>query len=296
VAGVREHKYGQQLLDRHGHECSDAWDRTYNERLRKKMGIDADLTVDESVLGPALVQMRKTFSDNARHSMQRHLKAGRINGRVLGKRAPVGDIRLFQKKRVPGKRSYAVLIGIDISGSTVGMNLALAKRAAMAQAELCDRTGIDFAIYAHTANGDIGVRGGEFVFEDLTLDMYEIKAFDQGWDDKAREALGAISSDSQNLDGHGIEYYRRLIEKHPATDKVILYYTDGKMPAANHDEELEILIREIDTCKRKNITLCGVGIRTDSPRRHGLDTVQVNNDEDLIKVVRHLESVLLHNR
>ena len=44
------------------------------------------------------------------------------------------------------------------------------------------------------------------------------------------------------------------------------------------------------------VTLLGVGIRTDSPRRHGLDTVQVNDDTDLVNVVRHLETALLHNR
>jgi cobalamin biosynthesis protein CobT len=297
IAGVREHFYGKDSIgydaQKHG---PVAWDEDYPERLRRKLGIDADLEVEESVLGPVLVAMRKAFAENKRAKMQKHLRSGRVNGRVLGKRAWAGDDRLFQKKRLPGKRSYAVIIGIDISGSTVGRNLALAKRAAMAQAEMCDRTGIDFAIYAHTANGEIGRNRNEWVYEDLTLDMYEIKSFDQGWDDKAREALGAISSNAENLDGHGIEYYRRKIERHPATDKIILYYTDGKMPAANHDEELEILIREINYCKAHKITLLGVGIRTDSPRRHGLDTVEVHNDTDLVKVVRHLETALLHNR
>lgn len=296
IAGVREHFYGKDTVDRNGKAWTKAWDYNYREKLKKKMGIDADLVVDESILGPALVQMRKTFAENLQAKFQHHLRSGRVNSRVLGRRAWSGDDRLFQKKRLPGKRSYAVLIGIDISGSTVGKNLALAKRAAMAQAEMCNRTGIDFAIYAHTANGDHAIENGFFVYHDLTLDMYEIKGFDQGWDDEAREALGAISSDSENLDGHGIEYYRKKIERHPATDKIILYYTDGKMPAANHDEELEILVREINYCRAKKITLLGVGIRTDSPRRHGLDTVEVRDDEDLVKVVRHLETALLHNR
>lgn len=295
VAGVREHKYGVPLIIK-GRNLSTGWDNTYGEddyyeRQLKRLGISTDTKIGEDILGPSLLEMRRTFSDNQRASMERHMRSGKINQRVLGKRAWAGDDRLFQKKRLPGRKSYAVLIGIDISGSTVGVNIALAKRAAMAQAELCARAGIDFAVYAHTANGD-GINWGS----NLWLDVYEIKAFDKPWNDTAKEALNKISSDCENLDGHTIEYYRKMIERHPATDKVILYYSDGKMPAANHDEELEILVREIAYCRSHQITLMGVGIRTDSPRRHGLNTVQVDDDSDIPKVVRHLQSALLHNR
>ena len=84
-----------------------------------------------------------------------------------------------------------------------------------------------------------------------------------------------------------------MCDRVQATDKIILYCTDGKMPAENHDEELEILQREIKICKQKGYTLLGVGIRTDSPVRHGLDTVQVDEHSDVVKVVRHLEKRLL---
>jgi hypothetical protein len=294
VHGVREHKYGIPIMetDASGRlvDVSTAWTDQYSSYIGYRTGIDVDLTIPETILGPGLIEMRRVFSDNARAAYLKHLKSGKVNSRSLGKRAPFGDPRLFQKKRLPGKRSYAVLLGIDISGSTLGVNLALAKRAAVAQAELCQRMGIDFAVYAHTASG----RGNSWG-NDLSLDIYEIKAFDAPWDNKAREALGKISADSENLDGHGIEYYRRKIERHSSTDKIILYYSDGKMPAANYDEELEILQREIAYCKSHKITLMGVGIRTDSPKRHGLDTVEVNDDSDISKVLRHLQSgILLH--
>jgi cobalamin biosynthesis protein CobT len=132
---------------------------------------------------------------------------------VLGKRAPFNDPRLFQKKRLPGKRSYAVLLGIDISGSTIGVNIALAKKAAYAQSELCNRLGIDFAVYAHSATPIGGVH---------QLDMYCIKDFDSPWDKKAEEALLKIGSWSENLDGHSLEYYRKRIENVNVTDKIIL--------------------------------------------------------------------------
>ena len=140
-------------------------------------------------------------------------------------------------------------------------------------------------MYCHTATTVPGVSG-------ISLEMYEIKSKREPWTDKTRNALANIGSVSQNLDGHTIEFYRKIADRSKATDVVIMYYTDGKMPAANHDEELAILQREIKTCKRKGYHLMGVGIRTDSPVRHGLDTVQVDTDDDLIKVVQHLEKRL----
>lgn len=282
-------------INRHGDDTKqlNAWnvyDRLSSED-RKRCGIDADMYVDESVLGPALLETRKTFSDNQRGKTENHKRSGKVNAKVLGKRAHLGDDRLFKKKILPGKKSYSVVIGIDISGSTVGVNIALAKRAAMAQAELCDRVGIEFAVYGHTTGYT-----DNWLSDEFTMDMYEIKAFNEPWADKQRDALAKVASWSGNLDGHSIEYYRKLVEARPTTDKVILYYSDGKMPASNHDEELEIMQREIQYCKLHGITLMGVGIRTDSPSRHGLDTVQVDDDTDLVKVVRHLEKVLVRGR
>ena len=288
VAGVREHTYSTRDGDKHAEGWNNYTNPSY-ARYRKILGADADLSVGEDILGPALVQMRRAFQDNRRARMEKNRRSGKINTKSLGKRAPFADDRLFQKKRIPGKKSYAVLIGLDISGSTVGENIVRIKRAGLAQAELCHRTGVDFAIYAHTGDGGWGS-------DDLFMDIYEIKGFNQQWNDEAREALDRLCSASQNLDGHTIEYYRKTIERVDATDKIIMYYTDGKMPAENHDEELEILQREIRTCKAKGISLMGVGIRTDSPIRHGLDTVQVDSDEDLPKVVRHLETALLRRR
>jgi hypothetical protein len=121
-----------------------------------------------------------------------------------------------------------------------------------------------------------------------TMEVYEVKSFEDEWTTEVQGNLLSLAASAGNLDGHSIEFYRKVIERHHSTDKIILYYSDGKMPAANHDEELEILQREVRYCQGKNITLLGVGIRTDSPRRHGLDTVQVDSQDDLRSVVKHL--------
>lgn len=251
---------------------------------------DTNLEVPESAVGPVLMHMRRIFTDNQRASFQRNLKSGKINARVLGKRAWNGDPRLFQKKRFPGKKSYAVLIGLDISGSTTGINNHLIKRAAMAQADVCHRLGVDFAVMAHTASS------GSSGWGETTMDIYIVKDFQDPWDEERRSAMSRLRASYNNLDGHTLEFYRKAIEKTDATDKVILYYTDGAMPAENRVEELGILQREIQYCKQRKITLAGVGIRTDSPNRHGLETVQVDTDQDLVLVMDHLERVMLHRR
>ena len=278
---------------------TNAWkgmDQDYGYRqtsyagMREQLGIDCDLDIPETVLGPATMQTRRTFDENRRAKNERNLKSGKIRSQALGRRAWSGDERLFQKKTQPGKRSYAVLIGVDISGSTVGVNIALAKRAAMAQAELCYRADVNFALWCHTTDNTFNRDGT------ITMDMYKIKDFNESWSSPVKERLAKIGSAAGNLDGHSIEYYRREVEKQDATDKIILYYSDGKMPAANYEEELEILQREIKYCRARGIALMGVGIRTDSPARHGLDTFQVNSDNDLIGVTRHLEKKFLGAR
>lgn len=291
IFGVREHRYNQPIsID--GHNMSQAWDHSLYEATgysKRSLGIEGDFDPPESVLGPALLRMRVAFSDNKRAHDQPHLKAGRVNGRVLGRRAWADDERLFRRRIQPGKRDYFVLIGMDISGSTVGTNIQLEKRAVMAQAELCARMGITFAIYGHSGNYHQPTGGRS---NGLDLDIYLIKEANEPWNTEVKQRLREIGPDSANLDGHTLEYYRKVCDRRPETEKIIMYYTDGKMPAENHDEELMLLQREIRYCKQKRYVLLGVGVRTDSPVRHGLDTVQVDNDADVAKVVKHLEKRL----
>jgi hypothetical protein len=65
------------------------------------------------------------------------------------------------------------------------------------------------------------------------------------------------------------------------------------MPAANKDEEQDILEEEIKLCQQRGITLLGVGINTDSPKAYGMDTVRIDSDEDIIKVVEQLDRRLI---
>lgn len=280
VGEVYEHEYSP---DAHG------WDSSKFTPVDKvRYGIDCDMDIPEQILGPALLKTRRIFSDNQTAILENNLRSGRVNGKVLGKRAWNDDDRLFGKKRIPGKRNYAVLIGIDISSSNMGSNLALVKRAAFAQAELCHRVGVEFQIVAHSCSVSGGQGNRKYV-----MHLHHIKGWNEPWDSLTKKRISELVAVGGNLDGHALEFMRKQLGKVEATDKILLYYTDGKMPAANMEEEREVLERQIKLCKRDQITLLGVGMGTDSPERHGLDTVQVDDDSDLAGVVEHLGKRLL---
>jgi hypothetical protein len=299
INGVKEWWYKTaetDALNRPYHAWSGA---QLDARMRRALNGDFELP-NEQVMGPALMKMRLVFAENKRTQRNRNQRSGRLQTRALGKRAPFGDDRLFGKKVVPAKRDYIVLIFLDVSGSTAmggggKANIQLIKEAAMGQAELCARTGVPFEVLAHTGAPATAseMTGWDATDKNLWLDIYHIKDEDEPWDDKAKQRLMDIGPSYYNLDGHTLEYARRRVEQSRATDKVILYYSDGKMPLENYYEELEILQREIATCKQRGITLLGVGIRTDSPAQHGLDTVQVDDSSDIGRVVQHLERRLV---
>jgi cobalamin biosynthesis protein CobT len=199
----------------------------------------------------------------------------------LARKAPLHDPEFFQQRRLPGKQSYFVGIGVDASGSTAGNRIQLAKQVAMAEAEMLNRLGIKFFVYCHSGSGSRSVG--------MSLDMYEIKAPDEPWNDKTRERLRRMSSQAANLDGHSIQFYRKKLEKRPEKTKILHYYSDGAMPCENYYEELTILQEEIVRFKRLGFILAGVGIQSDAPRQHGLPTVIVNEQKDVIKVVDDLQ-------
>jgi hypothetical protein len=239
----------------------------------------------ESVLGPGLLRMRVAFADNKKGSSVGNLKSGKVNARVLGRRVAVSDPRLFQKNTRPGKKDYFVVIGLDVSGSTASGVIHMMKAAAMAQAELLHRAGIRFAVMAHTGNYSTTGVGVDLV-------IYEIKGEHDAWDDTARRRLGQLMPVAANLDGHTLEYYRKVCDRSTATEKVVLYYTDGCMPAENYEEELEILLDEIKTCHHKGYTLMAVGVQNDEPLQYGFDTVRLDTLDDIPNVVRHIEKRL----
>lgn len=249
----------------------------------------SDFMVEERTIGPSLLKARLVFSDNLRSKEIRHRKTGRIDASVLGKRAPIGDPRLFKRAIHPGKRSYFIVFGVDCSGSTSQFErMERIKRAIFGKAELVHRLGIPFAIFAHTGGYDSTDLQNYSESQPNEVWMLQIKGPDEPWNDAVKNRLATLQPVAENFDGHTLEFYRKQAQQRPETDRIIMYYTDGDMPAANAEEELPILVNEIELCKKNKITLMAVGINTDSPTRFGFDTVRYDDDEDLAKVVDHL--------
>lgn len=302
VTSVRWHRDGDHWTDKNDVSTARAWTHAYRgtgynfyRYSREELGIDGDFTVPLGVIGRAILKARIAFGNNAKRHEDRNQKTGRVDSRVLGKRGPVDDPRVFKKGRRPEKRDYFVVITGDLSGSTHGENLLLIKRAMMTQAEILSRLGIKFVVWGHSAQQEPLTQaeadaGKEY---NWAVQMYVIKDAHEAWNDVTRGRLTELGPDDHNLDGHTLQLARREAESTRATDKIIMYYTDGAMPAANAVEELEILRSEIEYCKRKGINLMAVGIRTDSPEQFGFDYVRVDEDDDMLKVVSHLEKRLL---
>lgn len=248
----------------------------------------------ENIIGSSLLHARLVFNENARGNELRGLKSGRVDAARLGRRAPVQDPRIFKKKILPGKRDYFVVLGLDCSGSTEQHSrMELIKRSAFGMAELLARLGINFAVYSHTGGAN---EKNIHDWGDGTSDalwMLEIKSPTEPWNSETKKRLAELQPVADNFDGHSLEFYRKLLDSRSESDKIIMYYTDGAMPASNYDEELAVLQKEIAECAKRRYTNMAVGIRTDSPKYHGFDTVVVNHDSDLPLVISHLGKRLM---
>lgn len=281
VTSVQFHRYGETNTAK---GCS-AWSSPYDV-----YGIDSPKP-PESVVGESLMKARRVFSDNTTVRRTRNMRSGRIHSPSLAKRVPFNDDRMFQKKVVPNAKSYTVFIAADVSGSNSSQNRIHRVRQTLgALSGLVSRLGVEFEVLCHTSHIDQGS-----YFSDsytLTLDLYPIKELRERWTEDSYERLRHITDSDANLDGHMLEYLRKRCDKALTTNKVILYLTDGAMPAANAKEELRILKKEIKECRRRGYTLLGVGIDTDSPKKHGLETVRVDSMRDVPNVVRALERKL----
>jgi len=242
------------------------------------------LEMPEGLISSKLMRLRVVFSQNRKTGLERSLRSGpRLDTSHLH-RIPNDDLRIFGRKTVPKKRDWFVVLGLDLSGST-GSNGALhpTKLAGMALGEMLSRLGIAFTLEAHASSSDQNsVRGYD-------LRHITIKSPDEPWTPECKQALSGLYAFGCNLDGHSMERYRKIAQARRETDKLIVYFTDGAMPMFNRDEELEILQREIKTCRQLGIALTGVGYQTDSPAQHGLETIVYESSTDIPSIVAGLE-------
>jgi len=237
----------------------------------------------ENILAPALQTLRSVFTENKRAKHETNLKSGHVNTRVLGRRVPVQDPRLFQKRVRPGKRDHFVVIGLDISSSTASNGaIKVLKASAMAMAELMNRLGVKCAVYAHT--GTYRPQDRASGLGGMSVEIIEVKSERDPWDANAKQRLADLIPGGGNIDSHSLEFYRKQAQKSGATDRTIMYFTDGEL----HDAE-DVLLREINLCKREDIGVVGIGVGTNSPEQFGLETIVIDDVSDVPRVVKDLQ-------
>ena len=264
------------IVNQQGH--GESYDRARYYTLPRT----SEFVSDERNLSPAIGAARIAFSENAKIERHRNMRSGRVAGKMLAKRVPFGDDRVFAKKVQPDTRNYAVVIGMDISGSTSGETLREEKMAVLAMADVLARLGIQFEIWAHASK----------MLNDADCidapDLYPVKMSNQPWNATTKEYLRRLCPTGSNLDGHTLQFYRKRLELMQSTDKILMYYTDGAMPASNYEEELKVIKSEIEYCKKNDIALMAVGMGVDSPKDHGFDTFRLDDEKGYRKVVEHL--------
>ena len=238
------------------------------------------IEVDPGLISGETARMRAVFALNRKTAMTRSLKGGpRLDVPHLH-RIGQDDFRIFAKKNIPRKRDWFVLVGLDDSGSTHTNGAAPFIRAmAVSVGNMLNGAGVKFAMYGHGGTGRDGSdpRNGDWSVRHLI-----IKGPDEPWTEECKGRANALGRDNTcNFDGHTLEQYRKVLQVRRETDKMLLYFTDGEMPMMNYDEEKEVLEREIAILRQLRVNLFGVGYRTTSPKRYGMDTIEVQDDRDL---------------
>ena len=231
-------------------------------------------------ISPSLLKMRLAFTENRKIGIQRNLTSGPRLDTAHLHRVAIDDARIFANRSVPKRRDWFVSLALDMSGSTAGCWDEVIAKGGYAISELLSRLGIRFAVYGHTGSS-------------TQLYMIPVKAPDEPWTDTCRKRIVALHGMTGNLDGHTLEFHRKLVERQRATDKLIMYFTDGAMPATNYSEELPVLKKNIVICQRKGIHLVGVGCGNTEPRKHGLDTILYNGINDVPFLVSELAKRLV---
>ena len=251
------------------------------------------MTSDPSVVNRTVSNLRRTLQANDRSRLEVNLKRGpKLNGRALHRVATGGE-DIFAKRSLPKKLDYHFVIMLDCSGSTYGRKMTRIRETGMALGDILKRANIPFEMYGHTANY-MNARGGSAASDaaevfggrsQLDLVIGHIKGPREHWNEQTRDVLRRLDTASANLDGHAMQFARLKAEQSGAKEAVVVYLSDGEMPAENYSEEKEVLIAECAHIKKtRGLTAIGLGIECDSPTQYGLETLQIDEQADLVKI------------
>lgn len=257
-------------------------------RYRDHKGINGTgvEVIDKKASGPALLHARKIFSQTKLDKNTHGLKKGKLDSKTLGSRAWADDGRIFKKKiRAQGINSE-VLIGLDFSSSTTftydDFNVKIIdniKVIASLTGNILNACGIPFSMFIHNTSNTGGV----------SQVVSTVKDINDQWDTNSKKILKLYTAGGGSLDGHNLQIYRKKLQKSKAKRKVLIYFTDGDIPATITDIEEPLVTIEVKKLKDAGIVMLGVGLRTDSPKRVGMDTIVVKSSSEISTVLKEIE-------
>lgn len=237
---------------------------------------------------PLQAHARRVFSDSKMAKMVRNQRKGRLAAAKLGARAwNERDDRLFQKRLRPQGSSDFVVIGMDISGSVEGEEMLMMKRAIEAMADMLCAVGVGFAVYAHTTARPNYVARKRVTWEQH---IYQVKSPNEAWTHVQRDRLIRLSDAWGSLDGHNLQFYRKVLARRSESRRTLIYFTDGRIPETNAVEELALVQDEIKKFSRLGYHILAIGVATDAPKEHGLDTICIDNTQDIGKILTELDA------
>jgi hypothetical protein len=259
---------------------------TLDDYTKERYGLGLEnIELRPNLVNSGMLNMRRYFANNRKAKIGGEHKAGKIVPSRLHS-VKTGNVKVFGKEHKPGRKSHFVLLAVDISGSTSGSPIRIIRQLGLALGDMLNGSGVKYAVYAHSGgpcrDGDIGGL--------MMVEVNVVKEETQPWDAAARESLAMVNSYGNNLDGHMMEFCRKRCDESSATDKHILYLTDGAMPEANRYDETEVLVRELKECARRGYDVIGAGIHTSSPERYGLPTCRLDTIDDIPNLLRFMEA------
>lgn len=160
-------------------------------------------------------QMQKRLHRIFRDTEYVDKQSGLIIGRRVEPRLLIDrEGKFFSKRILPGeKKSLAVALLIDESGSMCGERAASARAAAIIVYDFCKAMNIPVSIMGHTDCGDV--------------DMYAYTDFDS-CDANDRYRLMDISARDGNRDGAALRYIAERLMKQPEQNKLLMLISDGQ--------------------------------------------------------------------
>lgn len=280
------HVYGKPIFMPGGENRSEKLG--WNPRLRHHaQEWDEDLgPMPLGALNNAVVKARQVFGANRAIGLTKGLRSGFVDSGRLAQVA-AGKDNVFGRRVFPDERDYFAVIGLDISGSTADPDtFPIIRQLAGAMNNLFSRTGVKFATYAHTGyqHEEWGTSGSSLI----DVDIFQIKSPTEPWGTMQKRALADLTWAAQNLDGHTLEFYRKVAEDQRQKVKLVFYLTDGAMPAENRAEEIVVLRKNVLLCRQAGIHLIGLGLGTDSPKEFGMDTIIFESAADLPRVMTEI--------